>query len=55
MWAGMSDCDFQKRGMQIKSLLPKTDEVSYNANKTNASIIGMYETKLDETSQISLH
>ena len=31
------------------SLLPKNDEVRYIANITNASIIGISETKLDET------
>ena len=35
--------------ININSLLPKIDEVHYIANKTNASIIGISETKLDET------
>ena len=43
-----------KRGMyfihiNINSLLPKIDEVRYITNVTNASIIGVSETKLDET------
>ena len=45
---------FKKRGMyfihiNIKSLLPKIDEVRYIANITNASIIGISGTKLNET------
>ena len=39
-------------GMSLKkvnSLLPKIDEVRYIANITKASIIGVSETKLDET------
>ena len=45
---------FKKRGMHfihinINSLLPKIDEVRYIANITNASVIGISETKLDET------
>ena len=45
---------FKKRGMHfihinVNSLLPKIDEVRYIANITNASIIGISETKLDET------
>ena len=46
---------FKKRGMHfihinINSLLPKIDEVCcYIANITNASIIGISETKLDKT------
>ena len=39
-------------GMSLKkvnSLLPKIDEVRYIANITKASIIGISETKLDET------
>ena len=45
---------FKKRGMyfiyiNINSLLPKIDEVRYIANITNASIIGISETKLEET------
>ena len=44
----------KKRGMHfihinINSLLPKIDEVSYIANITSASIIGVNETKLDKT------
>ena len=35
--------------ININSLLPKIDEVRYNANITNVSIIGIRETKLDET------
>ena len=35
--------------ININSLLPKIDEVRYIANITNASIIGISETKLDET------
>ena len=43
-----------KRGMHfiyinINSLLSKIDEVPYIANITSASIIGVSETKLDET------
>ena len=34
--------------ININSLLPKIDEVRYIANITNASIIGISETKLDE-------
>ena len=33
----------------MNSLLPKIDEMRYIANITNASIIGISETKLDET------
>ena len=45
---------FKKKGMHfihinINSFLPKIDEVRYIANITNASIIGISETKLDET------
>ena len=45
---------FKKRGMHFihintSSLLPKIDEVRYITNITNASIIGISETKLDET------
>ena len=44
----------KKRGMHfihinINSLLLKIDELRYIANRTNASIIGISETKLDET------
>ena len=35
--------------ININSLLPKIDEVRYIANITNVSIIGICETKLDET------
>ena len=35
--------------ININSLLPKTDEVRYIANITNASVIGISEAKLDET------
>ena len=35
--------------ININSLLPKIDEVHYITNITNASIIGISETKLDET------
>ena len=35
--------------ININSLWPKSDEVRYIANITNASIIGISETKLDET------
>ena len=49
---------FNKRGMHfihinINSLLPKIDEVCYIANITNPSIIGISETKLDETGQMN--
>ena len=42
---------FKKGGMRfihlnVNSLLPKIDEVHYIASITNASIIGIYETKL---------
>ena len=45
---------FKKRGMHfihinINSLLPKIDEVHYIPNITSASIVGISETKLDET------
>ena len=45
---------FKKRGMHfihinMNSLFPKTDEVRYIANITNASIIGISETKQDKT------
>ena len=48
---------FKKGGMRfihlnVNSLLPKTDEVHFIANITNASIIGINETKLlDKTRQ----
>ena len=35
--------------ININSLLPKTDEVRYIANITNALIVGISETKLEET------
>ena len=35
--------------INTSSLLPKIDEVRYITNITNASIIGISETKLDET------
>ena len=35
--------------ININSLLLKIDELRYIANRTNASIIGISETKLDET------
>ena len=35
--------------INVNSLLPKIGEVRYIANITNASIIGISETKLDET------
>ena len=43
---------FQKRGMQffylnINSILPKIDEVRYIAKLTNATVVGLSETKLD--------
>ena len=50
----MNDCDvFNKRGkhfihIKINSLLPKNDEVCYNANITNVPIILISNTKLDE-------
>ena len=34
--------------MNINSLFPKIDEVRYTANITNASIIGIGETKPDQ-------
>ena len=45
---------FQKRGMHfihlnINSPLPKIDEISYVAKLTNATVIGLSETKLDNT------
>ena len=43
---------FQKRGMHfinlnINSILPKIDEIHYIAKLTNATVIGLSETKLD--------
>ena len=35
--------------INVNGLLPKIDEVRYIANVTNASIIGISETKLDKT------
>ena len=35
--------------MNINSLLPKIDEIKCIANKTNANIIGITESKLDHT------
>ena len=35
--------------ININSLLPKIDEVRYISNIINASVIGISETKLDET------
>ena len=35
--------------ININNPMPKIDEVRHIANKTNASIIGISETKLDET------
>ena len=45
---------FQKRGMyfihlNINSILPKIDEIRYIAKLTNATVIGLSETKLDNT------
>ena len=45
---------FKERGLHfihlnINSVLPKIDELRLIAKKTNASIIGLTETKLDET------
>ena len=45
---------FQKRGMHfihlnINSILPKIDEICYIAKLTNATVIGLSETKLDNT------
>ena len=43
---------FQKRGMHfihlnINSILPKIDEIRYIAKLTNATVIGLSETKLE--------
>ena len=43
---------FQKRGMHfihlnISSILPKIDKIRYTAKLTNATVIGLSETKLD--------
>ena len=35
--------------ININSLLPKSNEIHYIANITNAPIIGISETKLNET------
>ena len=45
---------FQKRGMHfihlnINSFLPKSDEISYIAKLTNATVIGLSENKLGNT------
>ena len=54
MKAGMNEMSLKKRGMHfihtnMNNLLPKIDEVCYIVNITNASIIGISETKLVET------
>ena len=33
--------------LNINSILPKTDEMRYTAKLTNATVIGLSETKLD--------
>ena len=43
---------FQKRGiyfihLKINSILPRIDEIHYIAKLTNATVIGLSETKLD--------
>ena len=43
---------FEKRGMHfihlnMNSILPKIDEIRYFAKLTNATVIGLSETKLD--------
>ena len=45
---------FKKRGIHfihinMNSILPKFDEVRYIANISSASIIGISESKVDET------
>ena len=45
---------FKKRGtycihIDINSILPKIDEVWYITNANNVSIVGISETRLDET------
>ena len=45
---------FQKRGMHfihlnINSILPKIDEIRYIVKLTNATVIGLSETKLGNT------
>ena len=45
---------FQKRGMHfihlnINNLQPKIDEIRYVAKLTNATVIGLSETKLDNS------
>ena len=45
---------FQKRGLHfihlnIISILPKIDEIRYITKQTNATVIGLRETKLDNT------
>ena len=45
-------CFFKKMNfihISVNSLLPKIGEVRYIANITNASVIEISETKLDET------
>ena len=50
-------CCFKERGLHflhlnINSVLPKIDELRLIASKSNAAIIGLTETKLDDTIQI---
>ena len=45
---------FQRKGLHflhlnVNSLLPKIDEVKLTENKSNATILGISETKLDKT------
>ena len=40
---------FKSRGMHLNSLLPKIDEVESIAIKSKASVIGITESKLDDT------
>ena len=54
MGAGMTGMSLKKRRVdfihiKMNNLLPKIDEVCYIANITNPSIIGISETKPDET------
>ena len=54
MWAGLTGMSFKKRGIHfihinMNSILPKFDEVRYIAIISSASIIGISESKLDET------
>ena len=50
-----SDCNvFKSKGLHlihlnINSLLPKTDELRYIANARNSAVIGISESKLDES------